>query len=1691
MFPLPGDTKKHLLPIFIDPEEVANEDIEEDNAEAKDFTDRATVGAATSLPDKDFWMPDKLCKVCYGCEDAFTMYRRRHHCRMCGQVFCNPCSSFYIDGALINMQGPVRSCRLCHDQLSERTERENKQSRRRMLDWSGEGPPGTSESARNSAVGTASTAASGTGNASTAPAVIPCGMQESAAQKMYHTNNLQNRASAHLEAIVERLVKTASIENPDLWQAIIVNLVREVVSSVDPNVRRGDSLDIRPYVKLKIIPGGTMEESTYIDGVVFRKNVSHKKMTINNSKLNPRILLLTGGIEFQRTDTRLSSMDTLIEQEDKYMEILVEKIMSLKPDLILVGKAVARRAQELLCGHNVVVMQNVKHQLLERIGRMTGAMMLPSTDHMIQQYGEECLGTCGRFWLRQVQDDPERLQQLRPQRILQLRISRGSTYAHLQGCPSELGCTIILRGANRATLVEVKRIISFSVVVAYHLRLEVAYYNDRSAQLPTEPDFNAYDDYSDDEDTNMNGSIGNGAANTEALDLSIAKSKASLYGIENVPSVVLDLMLSKNRHLLSTSLDVDVGLPYRGELRGVPMQSVLKTLMLKTTAQEHQTLLVTSLLMADSTNQRSKAEVKGIRFYTPQDIALGQFLMESCFSMHKYPGGASLMDHTLSFVHRTGRIDISVHRLGDSSTINTVDDGMSSIRDPTQLPILMSSYCKECDTVVSPEVVMSDETWKMSFGKFLEITFYNRSARGRTGGCNHCIRDHHVLFFTCEGYAARFDFTPIHPFAIHIRPSMEFPQEFHCVQARSFLNDIPIQFIALIDGFRRAIAQLEREVREVLAGRPEDISMVTADLLMIEDELQKAPIQFAEAIARTEDALATYLNSMGNSTANAKTLANSVTAVPVPTHGVGKVSANVVNVNADGEDGGGEAIAKDVTAATNPNDSDQPVTGTAILHSSEVDNVTTIGGDKSSSNIGKSPDEIENAVPLETAVVAEALPTSSLDPNNIIRPSISVSNAVPLSDGSDIPMRYPMYHKREAFLKAFSWNKRIDTIYRFLDSVRTALQQQSGGTGLLPSLTHLHTTFLGANMNEDMDEDNADYEDYDDTRKPPGHHDDESDPRRDITFSDRPTASKGDFSDEGTHDGLHTTSIDPHAPSQQSAPSLSTKARMESGLPSTSTTTATLASKALLEPEKDKKAVSDKVKASRITKAFARLVMGKDSTGGGSDRPKEVPLGVIGEGRLGLKPGKKGEVIAVHEDELATIIAHSLASQEYHDQLQTDDGGEFDFAGDGQFRADGEEAMLSSVQQLNKGKTSTTSPSPPYNVPSPAPTTATSMSSPSLASSSTSSSSSPVNSKSTGGSNSRPVSPSNVPTASKPGSDSDSSKAQAQAATSDRSDSNANNMLPSGRISPFRLASGPDMAPIDLDSTLQKSERHDSMSPTDYTFGTKLGEEEGEKSESKSHKEEAPSSSSFARSLASPASNQEHSHAGTDDLNVHEGADSASSGNNGDADAKKQHPAGYRGSTSYGSSTSSSTSSSSSSGAQALKAKMISQKKSQIRIQFADKGLRGNTICKFVCDIHWAAQFEALRAAFLKEEDNDGFIRSLSMTSRWLAQGGKSGATFSKTLDERFIVKVISRVELQMFLEFAPAYFDYMAKALFDNLYYTVLCKILGVYTIGYHNKETNKKALENVVVMENIFYQVCSYFLLPTSILPSLPLLC
>jgi 1-phosphatidylinositol-3-phosphate 5-kinase len=129
-----------------------------------------------------------------------------------------------------------------------------------------------------------------------------------------------------------------------------------------------------------------------MSGIVFCKNVSHKRMAKEIE--NPRIMLLSGGIEYTRTENRIASLDTLLEQEEKYLSILVTKIVKLKPDLLMVGRSVSRKAQEMLLAANVTLVQHVKSTLMTRIARQSGATILSSTDHVMNQFGTSVLGTC-------------------------------------------------------------------------------------------------------------------------------------------------------------------------------------------------------------------------------------------------------------------------------------------------------------------------------------------------------------------------------------------------------------------------------------------------------------------------------------------------------------------------------------------------------------------------------------------------------------------------------------------------------------------------------------------------------------------------------------------------------------------------------------------------------------------------------------------------------------------------------------------------------------------------------------------------------------------------------------------------------------------------------------------------------------------------------------------------------------------------------------------------------------------------------------------------------------------------------------------------------------------------------------------------------------------------------------------------
>ncbi|KAJ9154957.1 Vacuolar segregation protein pep7 [Pleurostoma richardsiae] len=88
----------------------------------------------TGLPSRDHWKPDSESTVCdeATCKRHFSYFVRRHHCRRCGNIFCDWHSSYEIpldERADYNPRGaPSRACAHCFSEFKSWRSRTNSQA---------------------------------------------------------------------------------------------------------------------------------------------------------------------------------------------------------------------------------------------------------------------------------------------------------------------------------------------------------------------------------------------------------------------------------------------------------------------------------------------------------------------------------------------------------------------------------------------------------------------------------------------------------------------------------------------------------------------------------------------------------------------------------------------------------------------------------------------------------------------------------------------------------------------------------------------------------------------------------------------------------------------------------------------------------------------------------------------------------------------------------------------------------------------------------------------------------------------------------------------------------------------------------------------------------------------------------------------------------------------------------------------------------------------------------------------------------------------------------------------------------------------------------------------------------------------------------------------------------------------------
>ena len=649
---------------------------------------------------------------------------------------------------------------------------------------------------------------------------------------------LNTASIQHVRKLLRQLLQDGEVSHVGQWERALVPTLLQATDDVNPNVQHGDDIDIRHYVKLKKVPGGKPGDTGYVSGLVFTKNLALKSMPRAIS--NPNILIVTFPIEYARHHQHFMSLEPVIRQEREYLQNLVHRIAALRPQLLLVERGVSGLALELLEAAGIATAYNVKASVLEAVSRCSQTRIVSSIDKLAIMPVQA--SNCASFSLKTFFFDGQK-----------------KTYMYFAGCPKELGCTLVLRGGDENTLIKIKRITEFMVYVVYNLKLETSLMRDEFALIPSyvtigslSPDkginkkpFTINDTAKDFRSSSSTSPLPSGTPKDTAptkheLTPQLQKTDSSISDDAEVPADIpmptfYGDMVEKHQvkilsaspfvkfmqpHLLMRAREQERRLAYlkrlqdqdelehqrkddetkpqkfvlikpemvhesirgtsrkfREVLRAVHDAELDKALHIYQTQKKqwetyiagninlfdpyaHQNIAVLySVVCTVTTVPCSGPDMLALGFYNEHDIetdfeadcTLGQYVEDLCLGADKVctANGCErkMYEHHRQYVHGEAQLSVFVEQYPCKMR------GLQEV-------ILMWSVCRVCgnETQVLP---MSDNSWKYSFGKYLELSFWSSELHARAGICPHDIHRNHIRYFGFKDMALRIQYDSI------------------------------------------------------------------------------------------------------------------------------------------------------------------------------------------------------------------------------------------------------------------------------------------------------------------------------------------------------------------------------------------------------------------------------------------------------------------------------------------------------------------------------------------------------------------------------------------------------------------------------------------------------------------------------------------------------------------------------------------------------------------------------------------------------------------------------------------------------------------------------------------------------------------------------------------------------------------
>jgi len=272
------------------------------------------------------------------------------------------------------------------------------------------------------------------------PTVITRGYRLAAEKAQQIAKDLAIKVSPEQENLLKQIVATAMTgKGAEAAKEKLSQIVVAAVKKVMELTEEGIKVD-KDNIKIEKRKGEGIEDTELIEGIVIDKERVNTDMP--SVVKEAKIALLDCALELKNpeTDTKISitspdQIQSFLDQEEKLLKDMVEKIKKSKANVVLCQKGIDDIAQYYLTKEKILAVRRIKKSDMEKLAKATSGKIISNLNELT----EEDLGYAKT--VKEVKEGSE----------------EGMTY--VIGCKNPKALTILVRGGTEHVIAEFERAI--------------------------------------------------------------------------------------------------------------------------------------------------------------------------------------------------------------------------------------------------------------------------------------------------------------------------------------------------------------------------------------------------------------------------------------------------------------------------------------------------------------------------------------------------------------------------------------------------------------------------------------------------------------------------------------------------------------------------------------------------------------------------------------------------------------------------------------------------------------------------------------------------------------------------------------------------------------------------------------------------------------------------------------------------------------------------------------------------------------------------------------------------------------------------------------------------------------------------------------------------------------------------------